>query len=42
LGLILVENDTADEIVVLIDYPDGLAWSPVQSMPNLIRYPLSD
>ena len=38
----MIEHDTADEIVVLIDNPDGLAWSPVQSMPNLVRYPLSD
>jgi hypothetical protein len=42
LGLILVKDHTANEIVVLIDYPDGLAWSPVQSMSNLVRYPLSD
>ena len=42
LRLIRVENHTADEIIVLIDNPDGLAWPPIQSMPDLIRYPLSD
>lgn len=42
LGLILIEDDTADEIIVLIDYPDSLAWPPIQSMPDLVRYPLSD
>jgi hypothetical protein len=42
LGLICVEDHAADKIIMLIDYPDGLAWPPIQSMPNLVRYPLSD
>jgi hypothetical protein len=42
LGLILIEYDAANEIIVLIDNPDSLAWPPIQSMPDLVRYPLSD
>jgi hypothetical protein len=42
LGLICVEDHAADKIIMLIDHPNGLAWPPVQSMPNLVRYPLSD
>lgn len=42
LRLICVENHAADEIIILIDYPDGLARSPVQTMPYLVRNPLCD
>jgi hypothetical protein len=42
LGLILIEDHAADKIIVLIDNPDSLAWAPIQSMPDLVRYPLSD
>jgi len=42
LRLILIENHAAYEVIVLIDYPDSLARTPIQTMPDLIRYPLSD
>jgi hypothetical protein len=42
LGLIGVKNHATNEIVMLIDHPDSFARPPVQTMPNLIRYPLSD
>lgn len=42
IGSIIRENHATDEIIVLIYNPDGLAWPPIQSMPDLVRYPLSD